>query len=1326
MNKIKAEVKMNKAKKFFAIIMSVCMLTWAFVGCPNVDTGTDDDNTTGSSGTQQPNPGPGPGPGPSGKIASLQAQIDSTPVGGTVNLNLAADDTTEKITITKPITVNAAKVGKGLKVEVAHNISSNVGLKGFQSGSSLKIASSTLATVGRGAVENKDADTFKKYGDGALPLFLDDCKFDKFESESDVAVYFEGEKSVIDELEIKKGEKKYDIYGEEIQNPEDVKFTFIDMGEKPEDMSYIKEMFVDKDVCDVNLIGGKFDEVKFDPAAEMNFKFDGEFDQFADAKFIYGEKTEDFSNKTFDKEFWDDTTFWGDKFDVKDITLAEKDLEAEKLDTEDTNPNLTGVYKYNMSRAQFDYLDGGVSIIFLTDDQMNALKNPQTNIDHTILWNAISPETPAYTMSLMGTFAADSTSNGVHTIHGTESHYMVNGLRHNQWTYQQVYLKYYQNYSKDAVVVDIGEDEVTYYVNAAAVRKGDLLIGAYPHYEVVGGAIYTNGGIAGAGSKLSKIELTGYKPYFVIDTNKLELLKCAAYAEFNGKMWEPKQDQYDQYNEIRDAMNNWLDNTMDGFSAAPGMYFPMDPESGFFEFGQPEYKIFSMDNADEYPTNLEADDPVRVPDDVMGRHMVTVHYWENNAWSRTERFVIGEIDPWLDDWYYFTTQDCDDASYFSYRESWDDYGNHSFYHNNESEPFHPEFDGENFWAKPKEKINQFVVGLESNPDGDPQSVSLQGDDMPINFNYSESGKASMEPQETSKREFILTCSGQSIESSSSTRYYKTFDWSKSINEGRFSDPINAKEGKLDLDTLKEGDTVYAVTPYVILNEVKNGEVVGSATMGTCTTWSGESLYDTAAFDSLNWYKDATLTTKWTKAELQGKVEVEVFIEKVVIVYDNSDDKTGTKVAYDTFVTNVENGQIYYSNPDSRANKIINPPAQDPTDPNPAPIPMGKLLETFGNPVKAGQAVKAYKYLSAIGKDDMGLRIYDTDGSELWPSDGSLFGTVTGALSLMTKGKGYDLFSDENCTQQLVTREDFEALDYLATIYAKYKGKKFTEIEISDTPTEPRIITEDVLLASIGMVEGGMVFMYYTDAAKTDPITADDIDDLTNGQTIYSEWSEPKINVVIGANTQQMTKTAIWNVTYTINPGITVPFGGKALLDQSTELTAQYLLYSDNAKTQPLGTSDIDNLSANSTVYAEKPNVIFVGYTNITLPDTAIEKYLAAGAHFYPDASMTEGTELNSTTINAAFADGKIYLQENIIDVQFGYIYNVFTVYIDDGSGSGFGSAQVMFQEAIYDYIYGDIGDYYDSYSDEACQTRVDVFDCENGATVYLKKREQQP
>ena len=88
----------------------------------------------------------------------------------------------------------------------------------------------------------------------------------------------------------------------------------------------------------------------------------------------------------------------------------------------------------------------------------------------------------------------DKTINGgVYAVHGTESHVMKTFQKDYVWCYKQVYLEEYLPYSKDAVVVEVGANEVTYYVNTTAVRKSDLLIGAWPNVDE-NGYVINNGG----------------------------------------------------------------------------------------------------------------------------------------------------------------------------------------------------------------------------------------------------------------------------------------------------------------------------------------------------------------------------------------------------------------------------------------------------------------------------------------------------------------------------------------------------------------------------------------------------------------------------------------------------------------------------------------------------------------------------------------------------------------------------------------------------------------------------------------------------------------
>ncbi|MBR6062280.1 MAG: hypothetical protein IKP67_09415, partial [Spirochaetales bacterium] len=722
-----------------------------------------------------------------------------------------------------------------------------------------------------------------------------------------------GEKSVIDELEIKKGENRKDFEGNAVT--EDVKFTFIDMGEKPADMSSIGKMFVDKGIEDVNLIGGKFEEVKFDPEAEMNFKFDGEFDQFAGADFYFGEEKHEYEGKTF----WEGD-FWGER-DVKDITVAEKQLEN----------GANGVYKYTMSREKFDYLNGAVSIVFLTDAQAAVMDNQvKPSIEsqeingntysgitglirgHDQDWGAvILPETPAYTMSLMGDFVADSTEDGVHAVHGSESHYMADALMGYVRYYKQVYLDHYQTYSKDAVVVEIGDSEVTYYVNTAAVRKSNLLIGAWPHIAADG---TVEGGIAGSGSKLSVIDLSDYKPYFVVNHRKLEIAKCIEAYTFAKEYYCTDENLR---NQLQGTMYDTLNNLgcLDASTNIKGSFsFPLDPEAGFFDCGTPDYIVYGMTEA-SYPTEQVADVSIPVPNDTIGRTYVDVYYWENGSFPATPKnIILGTIDPWLDDWYYFTKENCSDDSYLTVAESMQDATNQWI----------ADLDGfrSKLWAKPKEKVNVFAVKFVSD---DMYRIQHSTNDPMgdlTEFQYSNTLNITTEQQYVSLRDLISFYSTEPDGHNGSNldlgwkdaKIYKVYDFGKDrLVESQFSEPVAPNE----LKNLKDGDTIYLVKPYVILNKVSNGSGTSFGSIEVFGFHNGSnetvSLYDMPEYANLNWYKDASLAAdkKWTKAELKARLDAEVFFEQNVIIYDSSADTEGTKMSYDTFVSSIAT-ETYYA------------------------------------------------------------------------------------------------------------------------------------------------------------------------------------------------------------------------------------------------------------------------------------------------------------------------------------------------------------------------------------------------------------------------------
>ena len=150
------------------------------------------------------------------------------------------------------------------------------------------------------------------------------------------------------------------------------KFTFIenDDGIAVADRSSIGTLFIDDGLKEINLIGGSFDNVDFaDDFADkkLDFNYDAEFDQFKDDSFM---------EKAFVEE--------------RDIAIAEYEA-----------TNGKGVYKFEMTTADFNKLNGYMGIIFLNDEQA---KTATGNYDLEAFQRKATYDTPMYNMSIMGAF----------------------------------------------------------------------------------------------------------------------------------------------------------------------------------------------------------------------------------------------------------------------------------------------------------------------------------------------------------------------------------------------------------------------------------------------------------------------------------------------------------------------------------------------------------------------------------------------------------------------------------------------------------------------------------------------------------------------------------------------------------------------------------------------------------------------------------------------------------------------------------------------------------------------------------------------------------
>ncbi|MBP5706061.1 MAG: hypothetical protein J6W76_02165, partial [Spirochaetales bacterium] len=456
--------------------------------------------------------------------------------------------------------------------------------------------------------------------------------------------------------------------------------------------------------------------------------------------------------------------------------------------------------------------------------------------------------------------------------------------------------------------------------------------------------------------------------------------------------------------------------------------FPLDEQAGFFDCGTPDYIVYGMTEA-SYPTATVEDVSIPVPNDTIGRTYVDVYYWENGSFPATPKNVIlGTIDVWLDDWYYFVREDCKDSSYLTVGESFQDCTN-TWITNREGW-------SRTLWAKPKEKVNVFAVKFVSD---DMYRIQHSTNDPMgdlTEFQYSNTLNLTTEQQYVSLKDLVSFYSTEPDGHNGSNldlgwkdaKIYKVYDFGKDrLVESQFSEPVAPNE----LKNLKDGDTIYLVKPYVILNKVSNGSgtSLGSIEVFGFHNGSNEtvSLYDMPEFESVNWYKDASLAAdkKWTKAELKARLDAEVFFEQNVIIHDATND-AGTKKSYDEFMDMIKTG-TYYSNPDSKGSKITE----------------DKGLQGFG------ADLHVYRNLSDIGKNIL-LHVHGINDDY----DYVLYDVNT-ILNYFIGQNHYTVYADASYTQKLETREQFEVLDFEADVYARLEGnyaKSFSVVRDNGSDT----------------------------------------------------------------------------------------------------------------------------------------------------------------------------------------------------------------------------------------------------------------------------------
>ena len=431
---------------------------------------------------------------------SLQALITGASAGASVNLTGTSGAGTY-ISIDKALTVDGKNI-EGLTIYVSPSVSSKVTLKNFKK-ATVKVGSP--ATAARSALWARGAEApaasdehLKKMGEDALPLYLEGCEIEKFEAEADVALYLENgeKKSEIDELKLKEG-------------VEDFTFIEMDKADRPEtttdektptaDKTKVKKLTIEgEDVEKVNLIGGTFDNVALadDFSGKVDFKYDKEFDDQLN-----------FTGK--------DTFLGGSKIEAKDVAVVEVD---------NSTASGSGVYKFSIPLNDYMKFDARYTVVFMTDEQVRDLAASEFG---SMSMSAVaSIEHPVYAALPTGAFRIDfeGEKSKPLTIFGSEGGYIDYGAAHarglsNYEKQDVIVLENYRNYNKDAFIATVDDANVNIYVNMAEIRKTDIVACVWKE----------DGDYGEAGSKMTEINLAGYKPYLSLNWENWETLYRAEH-----------------------------------------------------------------------------------------------------------------------------------------------------------------------------------------------------------------------------------------------------------------------------------------------------------------------------------------------------------------------------------------------------------------------------------------------------------------------------------------------------------------------------------------------------------------------------------------------------------------------------------------------------------------------------------------------------------------------------------------------------------------------------------------------------------------------------
>ncbi len=479
--------KIFKKLRVLSIVLLSFLLAVSVICCNNTTTPGNCGTTSGTTG--------GNTGGNTSTTPTLQSQIDSATAGSTVTLN--SSNTGTSIVINEALTVDGNNIS-GLTVVVNSNVNNSVRLRNF-SNANITVANATNSRMARIAADNtsESTDRFSKIGDGDLPLHIEGCTINKLDLEKEVALYLENgeKKSTITELSLKEGVEEFSFI-EFDENGKEV----ADKTATPSDAkSKVEKLIIEDDGLEkINLIGGVISDVDF----------------------AVGVTASDIGSLKYDKEFADQ--FGANaKQDFLDVipTAQKEDVAIAK------HASNSGVYKFTMTRDEFNTYNGNITIIFMTDTQKDTITSHQGNFTYwtgaegsSTLETVATYTNPVYAAIPAGHFKINETaSNGLKSVQGSEfaygdyAHAAANG--HPHWLEREdiVVLSHYRNYNKEAFIVDLGSSTVDIYVNTAAIKKSDLVVCVGSTGDEDPNAEY--------GSKISEMDLSNYTPYLAVNRN---------------------------------------------------------------------------------------------------------------------------------------------------------------------------------------------------------------------------------------------------------------------------------------------------------------------------------------------------------------------------------------------------------------------------------------------------------------------------------------------------------------------------------------------------------------------------------------------------------------------------------------------------------------------------------------------------------------------------------------------------------------------------------------------------------------------------------------